>query len=326
MKTVLADVRTQKDKIIKNRQQSFIQAKASALNNYKIDLLKTCEILLIDIKNGDIDKLDSESRVLENIKEKLSDSLNEAYEDLARQLYRDTEKGLKNVLNNAYNEFNKTKGNATGERTGSYREEKSGFFSWCGRKTGLGGYETVHYSEKTVITTQVYRAVESFFYEIGRDISNKAEDIKESWRKELFRKLVDEYRKIVGDKDADEKRIRETLKTITQEIILSDFRQNTEIPKDLVPRGTLAGYNAEDYLGKATTFIGTQEQKIKREVEDNVDRLKKHLGGKDIANNFFAVYDEKINILKKQIINKRENIDRLTRLMDQLQQETVVND
>lgn len=316
---ILKSVRAQKEQIIEVRRHSLVQAKGKALEAYRTDLLIFSRKQLEIIKGGNLDVLQQQSEELASIKSKLSLHLSSVYKKLALRLCDELHKNLNAELDKAYRKADTDVESATGNQQEKNRSEKEGVCNWVARHLWGGGYESYSYSVKTVVTTQVYSAIGDFVDRTARTIQGQAESSRLEWQQDLYRDLFGEYRKTVGDRDVDELLVVRTLDGIIQGIALAKFPEEAVLSKELSPRGTLTGSDADKYIETAKSFLVDQKSKMSGGIKNYITQLEFSLNEHNIAQKFFEDYDHRINQLKQQIANQGEIIERFSKLIAQLQ-------
>jgi hypothetical protein len=196
--------------------------------------------------------------------------------------------------------------------------EKSGVGSWLARKLWGGGKETVTVTEHRVITGQVTSALNKFISDVEHQLSTEASQSRFALDSKLSQALTPEIRKILED-DCDGDMIASAILAVAHGLPSERFTLGISLPDNLKARGTLKGWEAETYKDNASDFLSMLGSNVTRKFDRFIRDIEVN-EPKTISDTFVNDLAGKIALLEDQVSNATLTIDRLQRLLRQVQE------
>ncbi|WP_454870732.1 hypothetical protein [Pseudomonas gorinensis] len=138
---------------------------------------------------------------------------------------------------------------------------------------------------------------------------------------ELARTLTPKIREVL-EQDANAQMIKLAILSIIQSIPDDDFDLGIPLPDSLKSNGTLKGYEAERFKDAADDFIGSLGSKVKSKISSFINDVERNAPS-TISNSFVDEIQRRINVLKDQVDNAAQTIDRLERLARKAEEVTL---
>ncbi|MCW4153678.1 dynamin family protein [Halomonas sp. 18H] len=318
----LEDARQKKDKIVARRRYDLLAAKSRALAEYREGLLEFARESQVRLKATDLNQLSKQEKELADTKSLLTERMRDSFEGVRLELLGQLSAELPEALETQYSKAEEVQRSAGGTEDYSYSTKKDGVGSWLARKLWGGGIETRSQKRTVVNTPPIYRSINKFTTSVSRSLKQKASEVRSEWQKALYQTLFGAYRKTMGDEQVDEALAIRSLNKVVYGIPLSEFNLDTEIPTVLSPQGRLKGPDADNYLEEAEKFLSQLGAGLDASINTYIDDVDTSLP-KDIAADFYNEIDRRIEKLRHDIENKAEALDRLDRLVYEIQHEAV---
>jgi polyhydroxyalkanoate synthesis regulator phasin len=101
---------------------------------------------------------------------------------------------------------------------------------------------------------------------------------------------------------------------LVESLELGEFGFDRQLPSGLKARGTLEGSEADDFLDKSRDFIAELHGKIENAISSCIDNIEVSLPD-DVAFAFYKELDERVELLREQLMNKEESLARFAELV-----------
>jgi predicted GTPase len=318
LKRALATARAQKDEILSKKKSVLLAAKTESVKKYQSELLRYIQERENSINNCDVEQLRQQSDQLAAKRERLTYQMGGSFDELKAKLDHNLTGKLRSCSERHLSEVKKEQDKASSTEEYTYTQENDGAGAWLARKLWGGGSSTCSGTRSLANTTHIYSAITKLTNHIQSDLERIARDEIRSWRGELCSRMTTEYTSVIGDEGSDPNMIDRILRGIAFSIPVEAFPVDTVIPKELAPRGNKKGDDAEVYLERASVYLGKLEDKIRKQVEGYVAKVRASLSD-NIGTKFCGDVDLRISELANDIANKHETLDRLQSLRIELE-------
>lgn len=319
IKNALQAVAQEKENILKNSLQDKSNKQSEQYQKYIKYLLKFLEEREDKLKSTDLESIKQQQQELQQIKRQSQAKVDNIYDAKVDDFDIALGKKLANIYENACSEaYAKIEGARGVEQRsrGIYETRRTWYTLWLGTKRERVGTE--HYEVETVRTTAVVNTLESLVSNTQHMIDLQFKEEKSKLKKDLilavFNALEDFMREGKIDEDEATKTIRNVINTIELPEISYD---KLEYPEK---QGVLEGYDADRFLDEIESFKGDFEQQTKKALKKNLKESVGALRENNFSSAFFAIFDENLAFLKKQIEDKKDTLDEIQKLKKHLEQ------
>ncbi|AEN15563.1 hypothetical protein HPPN120_04750 [Helicobacter pylori Puno120] len=319
----LEEAAKEKENIISQRLQKYLEAQANNLSSLVANLLEELESEKDRIKNADLKKISEQLKEYEKLASGIKDKSHEAYreytgellESIRKSLNSDLEKFIKAAKNSAAREKEeKTEYYTERVKQDGFLGDVKGFFGdLFGEKSW--GYDEVERSRE--ITIVKAGAVVDYLEEMNREcqeILNKSVRTFESdFRKGIYQKVFPVLRGIIHDDSLiDERELKKSVDAVTDKIKFKKFDYADKLPKKVAnATGMLKDDDAIEFMSAAERYVRDFTRQAHDDADTYVDGLRKNLLGQNFGSNLILKLVESAKDLKKQAENQQESLAQL---------------
>ena len=318
---MLAQVREKKTEITREKIANLMVRKQKNLEAFKALIITLARNQVIQIKNANVDQLDEQLASLESKRLDLSLELDVSFKytmaDYRQKLRDDMRKTAAQLLR----ETQSTVKDAEGSFSETIVVDNPGVGSWFARKLWGGGTTEKTVVRAKIISSQVISTINEFMNDIQDELGAKVESSHRGLNEELARTLTPKIREVL-EQDANAQMIKLAILSIIQSIPDDDFDLGISLPDSLKSNGTLKGYEAERFKDAADDFIGSLGSKVKSKISSFINDVERNAPS-TISNSFVDEIQRRINVLKDQVDNAAQTIDRLERLARKAEEVTL---
>lgn len=318
---MLAQVREKKAEITREKIANLMVRKQKNLEAFKALIINLARNQVIQIKNANVDQLDEQLVSLESKRLDLSLELDVSFKytmaDYRQKLRDDMRKKAAQLLR----ETQATVQAAEGSFSETITVDNDGLGSWFARKLWGGGTTEKTVVRAKIISSQVISTINEFMNDIQDELGSKVESSHRGLNEELARTLTPKIREVL-EQDANGQMIKLAILSIIQSIPDDDFDLGIPLPDTLKSNGTLKGYEAERFKDAADDFIGSLGSKVKSKISSFINDVERNAPS-TISNSFVDEIQRRINVLKDQVDNAAQTIDRLERLARKAEEVTL---
>lgn len=321
IKVMLAQVREKKAEITREKISNLMVRKQKNLEAFKALIINLARNQVIQIKNANVDQLDEQLASLESKRLDLSLELDVSFKytmaDYRQKLRDDMRKKAAQLLR----ETQATVQAAEGSFSETITVDNDGLGSWFARKLWGGGTTEKTVVRTKIISSQVISTINEFMNDIQDELGSKVESSHRGLNEELARTLTPKIREVL-EQDANGQMIKLAILSIIQTIPDDDFDLSIPLPDGLKSNGTLKGYEAERFKDAADDFIGSLGSKVKSKISSFINDVERKAPS-TISDSFVDEIQRRINVLKDQVDNAAQTIDRLERLARKAEEVTL---
>ncbi|GAA8018299.1 dynamin family protein [Helicobacter pylori] len=303
----LEEAAKEKENIISQRLQEYLEAQANNLYSLVANLLRELESEKNRIKDADLNKISEQLKEYEKLSDKIEINFKEEYDTFVLNFIKD----IKNRLNNALKEAAQTASDGIKEKEENpERVEQDGF--WGGFKRLWGGVFGEDWGYESGIKAG---AVIDFLKAMNKDcedaLNDQVKSFKIDFRKELYAKVLPILREIINDESLiDEIAFKKSVHAVTDKIKFEEF-DHTDIPSEIEGQtGFLKGDEVKQFIESVKSYVRGFEDKTLRDVKEYCTYLEKELENQNFADSYSKLV-EKTQNLKNQVQNKAQSIAQL---------------
>lgn len=317
--TILERVRERKDFIIGQRRVELIKTKANALEAFRSDLLAHTKQCYQRIKSADIEQLKSQKKQLDNKKILAEHDLDIMHEGLVQGFHDKLDSVLTSVLTKTYRETKDQFEGATEEIQRTRTREKSGVGSWFARKLWGGGSETYTYTVFKLYLAPFKQGFDEFVDGLSSNLKNHARKQRIEFQEQLQRDVTAITRRHLND-EIDVSLIIHSTRGLISNIQLPELDLDTSVLNNLTMTGTvLSGNEARMFLDDARDALKRLEGQAKKQIRDFVEDTCERQMHSSIGKELFQDMQERIDQLEKDVNNRVLMLDRLQRMLKELE-------
>ncbi len=318
----LEEVAKEKENIISQRLQEYLEAQANNLHNLITQLSQDLEKEKNRIKDADMGAIAKQIEAYKKLSDKIEIEFRDAYEEFIFHFIKNIRDGLDKTLEKAIQKASvgAQKEKKTEEETKHYTERVKQGGLWGSFKRNFlwwadddAGYDKVSRKETIEVTTIKAGAVVDYLEEMHeickKALNDSVRSFKIDFKKELYKKVLPVLREIIRDEDLiDEVAFKKSVHAVTDKIKFEKF-DHTDIPSEIGAKtGFLKGDGAVQFIQSARKHLKDFEAKTKNYVEKYCTDLEKNLEKQDFANGVLSNLKKDMQNLKNQVQNKEQSI------------------
>ncbi|GAA8058606.1 dynamin family protein [Helicobacter pylori] len=298
----------EKENIISQRLQKYLEAQANNLSSLVANLLRELESEKNRIKDADLNKISEQLKEYEKLSDKIETNFKEEYDTFVLNFIEN----IKNRLNNALKKAVQTASDGIKEKEENLeRVEQDGF--WGGFKRFWGGVFGEDWGYELGIKAG---AVIDFLKEMNKDcedaLNGQVKSFKIDFRTELYKEVLPILREIINDESLiDEMAFKKSVHAVTDKIKFEEF-DHTDIPSEIEGQtGFLKGDEAKQFIESVESYVRGFEDKTQTDAKNYCTYLEEKLGEQDFANGVLSKLKKDTQNLQNQVQNKAQSIAQL---------------
>ena len=310
---ILDIVRTNRDKIIADGLNSFLQTQTEAIEVLQTSLLTYVQQAENLLKNTDKAEIKQQLDTINQVKTKGEMVAKEVFLNSVDTFQLTLPKHLDSIVKDFYNETQDSMRSAEGQATRQIK--RSGFLSGCARILGVGGYTDETYT--TIQAGVVRNALEEFHSLLQSELeySVKAESI--NWRNKLGRDILSAIRKEIGDEHIQHEYITSACRNLINSLTEVEPPNLPGLPDSLKKSGTISGYEQSAFEENARSYMQELKdisKKFTKDVKEQIKRIEKT----EFASRLFNTYLERIKLLEEQIAAKDLTLEKYKNMLAEI--------
>jgi hypothetical protein len=318
---MLAQVREKKAEITREKIANLMVRKQKNLEAFKALIINLARNQVIQIKNANVDQLDEQLASLESKRLDLSLELDVSFKYTMADYRQKLRDDMRKIAAQLLRETQSTVKDAEGSFSETITVDNDGVGSWIARKLWGGGTTEKTVVRAKIISSQVISTIKEFMNDIQDELGAKVKSSHRGLNEELARNLTPKIREVL-EQDANGQMIKLAINSIIDSIPDDDFDLSIPLPDSLKSNGTLKGYEAERFKDAADDFIGSLGSKVKSKISSFINDVERKAPS-TISDSFVDEIQRRINVLKDQVDNAAQTIDRLERLARKAEEVTL---
>ncbi|GHR14087.1 hypothetical protein JP0090_10940 [Helicobacter pylori] len=301
----LEEAAKEKENIISQRLQKYLEAQANNLHNLIMQLSQDLEKEKNRIKDADLNKISEQLKEYEKLFGEIEIDFKEGYDKFVVNFIEN----IKNRLNNALKKAAQMASDGIKEKEENpERVEQDGFLGSYKRFWGWifgkdWGYESGIKAG----------AVIDFLKAMNKDcedaLNGQVKSFKIDFRTELYKEVLPILREIINDESLiDEVAFKKSVHAVTDKIKFEEF-DYTEIPSEIEGQtGFLKGDEALQFIESVKKHVKDFKADTKSDVKKYCTYLEKNLEKQDFANGVLSKLKKDTQNLQNQVQNKAQSI------------------
>ncbi|GHS59933.1 hypothetical protein JP0131_09990 [Helicobacter pylori] len=301
----LEEAAKEKENIISQRLQKYLEAQANNLSSLVAKLLRELKSEKDRIKNADLKKISEQLKEYEKLFGEIEIDFKEGYDKFVVNFIEN----IKNRLNNALKKAAQMASDGIKEKEENpERVEQDGFLGSYKRFWGWifgkdWGYESGIKAG----------AVIDFLKAMNKDcedaLNGQVKSFKIDFRTELYKEVLPILREIINDESLiDEVAFKKSVHAVTDKIKFEEF-DYTEIPSEIEGQtGFLKGDEALQFIESVKKHVKDFKADTKSDVKKYCTYLEKNLEKQDFANGVLSKLKKDTQNLQNQVQNKAQSI------------------
>jgi predicted GTPase len=312
IKEMLAQVREKKAEITREKIVNLIASKQKNLEAFKGHIINLARNQISQVKNANIDQLNEQMHSLESSRLELSLELDPSFQCTMTDYRYKLRDDMRHVADELLCNTQKKVREAESTFSETITIEKSGVCSWFARKLWGGGSTEKTVVRAQIISSPVISTIKKFMNNIQDELTHKVKLSHPVLNQDLSKTLIPKIREVLGQ-DANGQMIKLAIVSVIHSIPSDNFELDIPLPDDLKCKGTLKGSDAERFKDAADDFIGSLSSKVTNKISSYINSIERKTPS-TISGAFVDEIQRRIDVLKQQVNNSKQTIDRLERL------------
>ncbi|GAA6886449.1 dynamin family protein [Helicobacter pylori] len=318
----LEEVAKEKENIISQRLQKYLEAQANNLHNLITQLSQDLEKEKNRIKDADMGAIAKQIEAYEKLSDKIEIGFKDAYEEFIFGFIKNIRDGLDETLKKAIQKASEgaQKEEKEEKETKYYTERVKQEGAWGSFKRNFlwwadndAGYDEVLRTETIEVTTIKAGAVVNYLEEMHKicekTLNDSVGSFKIDFKKELYKEIFSKLREIINDDSLiDEVAFKKSVHAVMDKIKFEEF-DYTEIASEIEGQtGFLKGDEALQFIESVKKHVKDFKADTKSDVKKYCTYLEKNLEKQDFANGVLSKLKKDTQNLQNQVQNKEQSI------------------
>ncbi|TKX28346.1 hypothetical protein CQA38_08225 [Campylobacter sp. MIT 12-5580] len=312
----LAQIRSNKDIIIENKQKSYVEAKKNTFKSYSEGIAKLLQARIDELNSKDKASIAKQISELSKQKANASFELGEAYEQSCFDFKYGLDDKLKEQKAHYFKEAKKETKDSQKIESETYEVSNSSWynpFSWGSTKTKTREFQTINAADvRNALDEMLEKLQDLFNIEINKQ--------KEKFRRKLYEKLIGVIQKNFNAEEIDLPKIAGILKSIIASIPVKELDYSDKLPDKLKQSGKLIKWEAEEFMEEVNSFLSEFSKEVSLDINNFIKDLEKSLESSNIVEKLFASYEEELQRLQSELENKELNIEKYSKMLAELKE------
>ncbi len=312
----LEEAAKEKENIISQRLQKYLEAQANNLNNLITQLSQDLEKEKNRIKDADMGTIAKQIKAYEKLSGNIETGFRDAYEEFIFHFIKNIRDGLNETLTKAIQKAKVGAQNEEGEEYYTERVKQEGLFGSFKRNFLFWADDDAGYDEvgRTRVVIKAGAVVDYLIemHEICKKaLNDSVGSFKIVFRKELYARVFPVLRQIIRDDDLiDEVVFKKSVHAVTDKIEFEEF--DYTLPNEIGAKtGFLKGDEAVQFIQSVEKHLRDFEAETENDVKEYCTDLRKNLEKQDFANGVLSKLKTDMQNLKNQVQNKEQSIAQL---------------
>ncbi len=312
----LEEAAKEKENIISQRLQKYLEAQANNLHNLIVQLLQDLEDEKKRVKNADMGAITKQIEAYEKLSGNIEVGFREAYEEFIFHFIKNIRDGLNETLTKAIQKAKAGAQNEEGEERYTERVKQGG--AWGSFKRNFlwwadddAGYDEVMRTRAVVKAGAVVDYLIEMHKICEKALNDSVGSFKIVFKKELYAKVFPVLRQIINDDDLiDEAAFKKSVHAVTDGIKFEEF--DYTLPNEIGAKtGFLKGDGAVQFIQSVEKHLRDFEAESENDVKGYIKVLNENLEKQDFANGVLSKLKKDMQTLKNQVQNKEQSIAQL---------------
>ncbi|WQT60290.1 dynamin family protein [Helicobacter pylori] len=307
----------EKEKIMPQKLQSYVQSQANNLHSFIVQLLQDLEDEKKRVKNADMSAIKKQIEAYQNLSGNIETGFKEAYEEFIFHFIKNTRDGLNETLTKAIQTAKVGAQNEEGVERYTERVKQGGLGGWArffGSVVGEKdwGYNEVERTRATIKAGAVLDYLTEMHERCESALNDSADSFKVVFKKELYAKVFSQLREIISDDLIDEVAFKKSVKAVLDSIEFKEFDYADKLPGEIRGKtGFLKGDEANAFIQSVENHARGFEAEAKQDVKGYIGGLRENLKKQNFASDTLKKLKENMQDLHNQAQNKEQSIAQL---------------
>ncbi|WQR82805.1 dynamin-like GTPase family protein [Helicobacter pylori] len=315
----------EKEKIISQNFQSYVESQANNLHKFIAQLLQDLEEEKKRVKNADISAIKEQIKAYENLSGNIEMKFREAYEEFILHFINNIRAGLEETLKKAIQTARVSAKKEEGveevkeyytervKQGGAWGSFKRNFLFWADDDAG---YEEVERTRTIDVMTIKAGAVLDYLTEMHEScestLNDSANSFKIVFKKELYAKVFSQLRQIISDDLIDEVAFKESVMAVLDCIEFEEFDYADKLPGEIRGKtGFLKGDEADAFIQSVEMLVRDFKAETREDVKGYIHGLRETLERQNFASDTLKKLQKDMQNLQNQVQNKEQSIAQL---------------
>ncbi len=309
----LEEATKEKENIISQRLQKYLEAQANNLHNLITQLSQDLEKEKNRIKNADMGAITKQIEAYKKLSDEIEIGFRDAYEEFIFHFIKNIRDGLDETLMKAIQKASAGVQNEEEEEYYTERVKQGG--AWGSFKRNFlwwadddAGYDEVGRTRAVVKAGAVVDYLIEMHKICEKALNDSVGSFKIVFKKELYAKVFPVLRQIINDDDLiDEMVFKKSVHAVTDGIKFEEFHYT--LPSEIgAQTGFLKGDGAVQFIQSVEKHLRDFEAETENDVKEYCTDLRKNLEKQDFANGVLSKLKKDMQNLKNQVQNKEQSI------------------
>ncbi len=306
----------EKEKIISQKLQDYVQSQANNFHNLITQLLQDLEEEKKRIKNADINAIKEQIKAYQNLSGNIEMKFREAYEEFILHFINNIRAGLDETLKKAIQtakvgareEEEEERYIERVKQGGAWGSFKRNFLWWADDDAG---YNEVERTRATIKAGAVLDYLTEMHESCENALNDSAHSFKVVFKEELYAKVFPVLRQIIRDDSLiDEVAFKKSVHAVTDKIKFEEFSYT--LPSEIEAQtGILKGYGAVQFIQSVGTHLRDFEDETKNDAKGYIQGLRETLEKQNFASDTLSKLQKDMQNLHNQVQNKEQSIAQL---------------
>ncbi|GAA9013413.1 dynamin family protein [Helicobacter pylori] len=321
IKERLEEVAKEKENIISQRPQKYLEAQANNLSSLVANLLEELEPEKDRIRRADLNKILVQLKEHERLSDKIETDFKDAYEEFVIDFINEIEDGLNKTLEELIGNAEKGSKTHEGEKEvddiRSKMVKKDGLWGSIGRALDQWGYEEKQYivkvTRKNIKAGAVVDLLIEMHDECAKALNRDAESFKSVFKEKLYEKILSKLCEIIQDNGLiDKYAFKKSVNAVTDKIKFEEFDYTDMLPSEIRGQtGFLEGDEANQFIKSVESYVRGFKETTKDDVKYYIKVLKENLKDQNFAADVLSKLVEEMQNLRNQVQNKDQSLAQL---------------
>lgn len=319
-------VRQKKDDIIQKRQNEYAQKQEQNVDSYLDALKRALDENINRLKNTDAAELQEQKNAKERMRQNASLEVDDAFDEAVFNFKTGLSTTLKQNSRGLFDEVGDFSSyERTETKTVSRLREKSGVLSrvarWIGDLLNTDwGYESYDATEtvRTLQTAPVKRKINDLAINLQSDLEDCAEKAVMEWRGTVQQKTISALRKSFDDESMiDIPLLKTSIRKVIGNMRIPEFKLSGVKFGDNYS-GKLTDDDIDNFLAEMDEHIGDLRSAYAAQIKSFLNEMEASAKKESLSSLLFSNIDKELEILEKQIENKKSTLERYNSCIKEL--------
>ncbi|MFP6228527.1 dynamin family protein [Helicobacter pylori] len=317
----LEEAAKEKENIISQRLQKYLEAQANNLHNLITQLSQDLEKEKNRIKDASMGVIVKQIEAYEKLSDEIEIGFRDAYEEFILHFINNIRTGLDKTLEEFIQQTKKNNEYQKGKDDEYFTKKvkQDGFSGSVARFFGQAlndewGYEEKGYYKK--VTSVKAGAVLDYLTEMHERcesaLNDSANSFKVVFKKELYAKVFSQLREIISDDLIDEVAFQKSVMAVLDRIEFKEFDYADKLPGEIRGKtGNLKGNEANAFIQSVGNYVRNFKAETKKDVKGYIQGLRETLERQNFASDTLKKLQKDMQNLQNQVKNKVQSIAQL---------------